>query len=92
MNENVDRTASSPDGHAANKADPIGILVVLGSPCAGKGTQCKKLAASTGALHLSTGDIFRDAVTRGTELGARVQEYLQVSPNTAPILLPSLPT
>jgi adenylate kinase len=44
-------------------------LIVLGPPGAGKGTQSKKIAQRCGVPHLSTGDMFRDAVSRDTPLG-----------------------
>ena len=44
-------------------------LIVLGPPGAGKGTQSKKVAQRCGVPHLSTGDMFRDAVSRETPLG-----------------------
>lgn len=44
-------------------------LIFLGPPGAGKGTQAKKVAAKYGIPHLSTGDMLREAVSRGTELG-----------------------
>jgi adenylate kinase len=52
------------------------VIVVAGAPCSGKGTQCQRLAEKFGFIHLSTGDIFRDHVKRGTELGKQAQEYL----------------
>ena len=53
------------------------VVVVVGAPCAGKGTQCKRIAAATGAVHLSTGDMFRAAVKAGTELGAMAQAHIE---------------
>jgi adenylate kinase len=44
-------------------------VVFLGPPGAGKGTQAKKLQADLGVPHVSTGDMLRDAASRGTELG-----------------------
>jgi adenylate kinase len=44
-------------------------LIVLGPPGAGKGTQSKRLARRCGVPHLSTGDMFRDAVLRDSPLG-----------------------
>ncbi|HEX4075217.1 MAG TPA: adenylate kinase [Candidatus Acidoferrales bacterium] len=44
-------------------------LIFLGPPGAGKGTQSKRVAQRCGVPHLSTGDMFRDAVTRDSPLG-----------------------
>jgi adenylate kinase len=51
-------------------------VVLLGPPGAGKGTQAKRLAERFGLAHISTGDIFRDNVRRGTELGALANRYM----------------
>jgi adenylate kinase len=47
-------------------------LLVLGPPGAGKGTLAELLRARLGILHVSTGDMFRAAISAGTELGKRV--------------------
>lgn len=51
-------------------------LVFLGPPGAGKGTLAALLAARIGIPHVSTGDIFRDAIKGETELGRRVKSIV----------------
>ena len=51
-------------------------LIFLGPPGAGKGTQARQIAQSCGVPHLSTGDMFREAVSRGTELGRQVKPIM----------------
>ena len=48
-------------------------IVLLGAPGSGKGTQAKKLMADYGYPQVSTGDLLRDAVARGTEHGLRAK-------------------
>ncbi|SHK37917.1 adenylate kinase [Thermocrinis minervae] len=52
------------------------ILVFLGPPGAGKGTQAKMLSQECGFLHVSTGDLLREAVKNGTPLGQKAKEYM----------------
>jgi adenylate kinase len=52
------------------------ILILLGPPGAGKGTQAKMLARDLGIPHISTGDMFRDHKARGTELGKQVDAIM----------------
>ncbi|MGC3999094.1 MAG: adenylate kinase [Anaeromyxobacter sp.] len=49
------------------------ILILLGPPGAGKGTQAKLLSAAYAVPHVSTGDMFREHIARGTALGHHVQ-------------------
>jgi adenylate kinase len=51
-------------------------LSVMGPPGAGKGTQCAKLAERFHVPHISTGDLFRHHISSRTEMGQRVQKYL----------------
>lgn len=51
-------------------------LVFLGPPGAGKGTQADRIADRYGLSHASTGDIFRQAIAQGAELGRTVKDYL----------------
>ena len=51
-------------------------VVLLGPPGAGKGTQAQKLAEKLGIPQISTGDLFRDNISNGTELGLEAKRYL----------------
>lgn len=52
-------------------------LVLLGPPGAGKGTQAQMLREKLGIPHISTGDMFREAVGQGTPLGKEAQKYME---------------
>lgn len=52
------------------------ILVLLGPPGVGKGTQAAKLAGDLNLPHISTGDLFRDHLKRETKLGLKAKEYM----------------
>jgi adenylate kinase len=51
-------------------------LLFFGPPGAGKGTQAKKVAKEFDIVHISTGDILRDAVSKGTELGKKAKAIM----------------
>jgi adenylate kinase len=51
-------------------------IIVLGPQGSGKGTQSKKLAATYGIAHVASGDLYREAIARGTELGQKVAPLL----------------
>jgi adenylate kinase len=48
-------------------------ILLLGPQGAGKGTQAKRIAAEYGIAHIASGDMLRDAIAAGTELGRQVQ-------------------
>ena len=52
------------------------IVVLLGGPGSGKGTQAKKLINKLGIPQISTGDIFRAALKEGTPMGLKAKTYM----------------
>jgi adenylate kinase len=54
----------------------VSVVVLLGPPGVGKGTQGIRLAETTGARHIATGDLLRAARREGTELGKKAQGYM----------------
>jgi len=53
------------------------VVVFLGPPGAGKGTQAARLSAKYGLPKVSTGDMLREAVAAGSELGSRVESIME---------------
>ena len=51
-------------------------IVLFGPPGAGKGTQSEKLIEKYGLVHLSTGDILRSEIARGTTLGMEAKQIM----------------
>lgn len=51
-------------------------IVLLGAPGSGKGTQAQRLQAKYGVPQVSSGDLLRDAVARGTELGLKAKAVM----------------
>ncbi len=50
-------------------------IIIFGPQGAGKGTQAGKLVEETGAAHIATGDLVREEIKKGSELGEKIQEY-----------------
>jgi adenylate kinase len=53
------------------------VLILLGPPGAGKGTQAKRLSAEFEMPHVSTGDLFRENIAHGTPLGEQAQGFMK---------------
>lgn len=51
-------------------------LVIFGAPGSGKGTQSARLIDAYGLHHISTGEVLRDHIRRGTELGKIAESYI----------------
>src|SRR6266849_6453844 len=60
-------SGAPPDGKSVEQLDRA--VIFLGPPGAGKGTQAKELAKHYGVPHLSTGDMLRENIAKGTPLG-----------------------
>ncbi len=52
-------------------------VILLGGPGAGKGTQAARIVADYALPHVSTGEMLRAAVARGTEMGREAQKYME---------------
>ena len=62
----------------ASRENGCGMFVVLmGPPGAGKGTQAQRVAGRLGVAHVATGDLFREAMARQTELGRQAESYVK---------------
>lgn len=52
-------------------------LILLGAPGAGKGTQAELLIAKLGIVSISTGNMLREAMANGTEIGLKAKSYME---------------
>jgi adenylate kinase len=52
-------------------------VILLGGPGAGKGTQAELIVADSELPHISTGEMLRDAVARGSQMGRAAQRYME---------------
>ena len=62
---------------AGQLPDDIKIVFVLGGPGSGKGTQCEKMVAKYAFKHLSAGDLLRDEVKSGSEVGQQCEAIMK---------------
>ncbi len=53
------------------------IVILMGAPGAGKGTQAEGLAEKLGVPHVASGDLFREALQKGTPLGLKAKGYME---------------
>jgi len=52
-------------------------IIFLGAPGAGKGTQAAIAARELGLMHIASGDLFRQALEQGTDLGLQAKSYME---------------
>lgn len=52
-------------------------IIISGAPASGKGTQCEFLKKDFGMVHLSTGDMLRDAIAQKTETGIKAKDFVE---------------
>jgi len=52
-------------------------IIIAGAPASGKGTQCAMIKEKLGCVHLSTGDMLREAVAQKTEVGMKAKGYME---------------
>jgi adenylate kinase len=70
------KTCKAENGRGAEKISAPGPILLLGAPGVGKGTQAKELVKLWGVPQISTGDLLRGNVARGTELGKMAKEIM----------------
>mmetsp|Transcript_65282 Transcript_65282/g.160759 ORF Transcript_65282/g.160759 Transcript_65282/m.160759 type:complete len:269 (-) Transcript_65282:245-1051(-) len=51
-------------------------IIISGAPASGKGTQCEFIVEKFGVVHISTGDVLREQVKKGTELGKMAKGFM----------------
>src|SRR4030081_2096756 len=68
-------SGAPPDGKSVEQLDRA--VIFLGPPGAGKGTQAMELAKQYAVPHLSTGDMLREHVSKGTPLGVKAKPIME---------------
>lgn len=62
---------------AMNSNNQKTVVILLGAPGSGKGTQAKKISEKLNLPHISTGDLFRENLSKGTPLGLKAKSYME---------------
>ena len=70
-------TSAAATDTAARDGGSRRIIVMMGAPGAGKGTQAERLAEALSLPHVSTGELFRAMLKSDTPLARKVQEYME---------------
>ena len=65
------------ENNKKNKISKMKNIVIFGAPGSGKGTQSDKIVAKYGFKHISTGDVLRNEIKNGTELGKTADSYIK---------------
>src|ERR1700731_5299548 len=71
----MEKSRVAPDTRHPDKLDRA--VIFLGPPGAGKGTQAKELAKHYGVPHLSTGDMLRENIAKGSPLGIKAEPLMK---------------
>ena len=69
--------ANASTDASAKSSSPSKIVILLGAPGSGKGTQAIRLSKELGIPHISTGDLFRENMGKGTPLGNKAKSYIE---------------
>jgi len=69
---------------------PARIILVVGGPGSGKGVLCERLVKECGVVHLSSGDLLRQEIAEGTELGKHVEDIMKRGELVSSALMVSL--
>lgn len=62
---------------AEKTAEKTPLIILLGAPGSGKGTQAEFIVKEFGVVHISTGDMFRDNIKRETPIGKKAKSYIE---------------
>eukprot|EP01027_Heterolobosea_sp_BB2_P009171 GEZU01013559.1.p1 GENE.GEZU01013559.1~~GEZU01013559.1.p1 ORF type:complete len:262 (-),score=60.14 GEZU01013559.1:1033-1818(-) len=71
-----DRRKPQSSAEEEEPTKPTLKLIISGAPASGKGTQCEMIVNQFHSVHISTGDLLREEVNKGSELGLKAKEYM----------------